>query len=152
MRINSPNRRIPALTSMGIFFLAIAVFGWGIKYKLSLYDAPGSFSTHITQAKLLSQKERPVRDGVVDSAHAASPMLQSSFFYPALFAVALIFGLHLVAALHSATITVDDSRQQRCASSSFFSFRPPPPCRPDTLSSPRISNCTLPRFGECRWA
>jgi hypothetical protein len=28
-------------------------------YKLSLYDLPGSPSTHMAQAKLLSQKERP---------------------------------------------------------------------------------------------
>lgn len=127
MLINSPKRRISAaLTGMGILFLAIAVFGWGIEYKLSLYDAPESFSTHIAQAKLLSQKERPITDSIVDSVQVASPLPQSSLFNPALLAAAFVFGLHLVEVLRSAAITVDGSRQQRCACSSFFSFRPPP--------------------------
>jgi len=125
MRINSPNRRISALTGMGILFLAIAVFGWGVKYKLSLYDAPGSFSTHIVQAKLLSQKERPVRNSVVD-AHAATPLPQSSLFYPVILAAAFIFRVGYVAPLRSTTIMADDSRRQCGASLSFFSFRPPP--------------------------
>lgn len=125
MRINSPNRRhIRGFTGVGILFLAIAVFGWGIKYKLSLYDAPGSVSTHIAQAKLLSQKERPFMGSAMDSAHVLPPPIpQPSVFYPVLLAVVLVCGLRFV---RTAKITVGDSRQQRCASSSFFSFRPPP--------------------------
>jgi hypothetical protein len=126
MRTNIPNRRISALTGMGILFLAFAVFGWGIKYKLSLYDAPGSLLAHIPHAKLLSQKERPVTDSVVDSVPAASPLPQSSIFNPAILAVGLMLALHLAVALRSVTIMVDDSRQQRSTNSSFFSFRPPP--------------------------
>jgi len=126
MRTNLPNRRISAVMGMGILFLAFAVFGWGIKYKLSLYGVPGSSSSNLPHAKLLSQKERPVTDSVVDSVPVASPLPQSSVFNPATLAIGLMLALLLAVALRSATITVDDSRQQRSANSSFFSFRPPP--------------------------
>ena len=126
MRINIPNRRVSTLAGLGILVLAIAVFGWGIKYKLSLYDAPGSFSTHVAQAKLLSQKERPVAHTVVDSARVASLLPRSSILYAAMWAATLIFALHLVVALRSATVTADGSLRQRFVHLSFFSFRPPP--------------------------
>lgn len=126
MRIIIPNRRLSALSGLGILLLAIAVFGWGIKYKLSLYDAPGSFSTHIAQAKLLSQRERPVTARTADSAHVSTPPFHLSSFHPTILATAIIFDLHLVVALRYATMAVASSRQQRCANSSFFSFRPPP--------------------------
>jgi hypothetical protein len=111
---------------LGILLLAIAVFGWGIKYKLSLYDAPGSFSTHIAQAKLLSQKERSVAPTAVDSARAASPLRYSSILYAAIWAATLIFTLHLAVALRCSTVTAGGSLRKRLAHSSFFSFRPPP--------------------------
>jgi hypothetical protein len=111
---------------LGILLLAIAVFGWGIKYKLSLYDAPGSFSTHIAQAKLLSQKERPVAHTAVDSARAASPQGYSSILGAAIWAATFIFTLQLAVALRCATLTADGLLRPRFAHSSFFSFRPPP--------------------------
>jgi len=126
MRIAIPNRRLSALTGMGILFLAFAVLGWGIKYKLSLYDAPGNFSSQTPHAKLLSQKERPVTDSVVDSVPAASPLPESLIFNLTILAVALMFGLHMAVALCSATIPVYESRQQRSAHATYFSFRPPP--------------------------
>ncbi len=111
---------------LGILLLAIAVFGWGIKYKLSLYDAPGSFSTHIAQAKLLSQKERSVAPTAVDSARVASPQRYSSILYAAIWAATLIFTLRRAVAVRCATVKTDGSLRQRFAHSSFFSFRPPP--------------------------
>jgi len=38
MRINRTSRRVPPLSAMGIFLLACAVFGWGLQYKMSLYN------------------------------------------------------------------------------------------------------------------
>jgi hypothetical protein len=39
--------------------LCMAVFGWGLQYKLSLYKNKDSISHSAPEAKLLSQKERP---------------------------------------------------------------------------------------------
>jgi hypothetical protein len=40
--------------------LSMAVFGWGLQYKLSLYKAKNSITHLAPEAKLLSQKERPM--------------------------------------------------------------------------------------------
>ena len=39
--------------------LCMAIFGWGLQYKLSLYEGSKSISHLAPAAKLLSQKERP---------------------------------------------------------------------------------------------
>jgi hypothetical protein len=49
-------RRYPALALAAL--LCLAVFMWGLHYKLSLYHTAGSHQT-APAAKLLSQKERP---------------------------------------------------------------------------------------------
>jgi hypothetical protein len=38
--------------------LGLSVFGWGLQYKLSLYDPPQASSHQMPQAKLLSQDEQ----------------------------------------------------------------------------------------------
>lgn len=38
--------------------VALAVFAWGLQYKLSLYDSPQSSSRDVVQAKLLSKEEQ----------------------------------------------------------------------------------------------
>ena len=53
------NRRRAVLLPLGLLILAIAVFGWGLQYKLSLYQGKDSISHSAPVAKLLSQKERP---------------------------------------------------------------------------------------------
>jgi hypothetical protein len=40
--------------------LAVCVFAWGLKYKLSLYDPPRAVSHNMPAAKLLAGKERSV--------------------------------------------------------------------------------------------
>src|SRR5215471_12241846 len=40
------------------FGLALAVFAWGLQYKLSLYDPPQAVSHQIPEAKLLSKEEQ----------------------------------------------------------------------------------------------
>lgn len=42
-----------------IALLCAAVFGWGLRYKLSLYRTAPIGVQHISSAKLLSQDERP---------------------------------------------------------------------------------------------
>ena len=57
---NSPgNRRRAVLLPLGLLMLSLAVFGWGLQYKLSLYQGKDSISHQAPVAKLLSQKERP---------------------------------------------------------------------------------------------
>jgi hypothetical protein len=45
-----------------ILMLAFAVSFWGLQYKLSLYHSVGAKPV-VPEAKLLSQKERPVTNG-----------------------------------------------------------------------------------------
>ena len=49
----------PGLACM-LCLLSLSLFSWGLHYKLSLYHA-GRSQTKTAAAKLLSQKERPVR-------------------------------------------------------------------------------------------
>jgi hypothetical protein len=114
---------------MGIIFLALAVFGWGVKYKISLYDPPRSISTHMSQAKLLSQKERPVSSANVDLARLPILESQSPISYPTFFFAAIVLVLSWgTAAIWTLTRTKDsDSYRQGCSFDSiYFSFRPPP--------------------------
>jgi hypothetical protein len=57
-------RRYPALALA--VMLGLAVFMWGLHYKLSLYHAAGSHQT-APSAKLLSQKERPASSFKIES-------------------------------------------------------------------------------------
>jgi hypothetical protein len=136
MRIHTKNGHTPIRIVIGIIFLAFAVCGWGMQYKRSLYDPPGSLSTHMPHAKLLSQKERPVSSNDVSFVRPASPPSQSWVLYPAFLIAALPLGCHLaishlvISRWMRTTTAGDDSRQQRCAHSVFFSFRPPPALLP----------------------
>jgi hypothetical protein len=53
------SHRRAVLLPMGLLFLSMAVFGWGLQYKLSLYQGKDSITHLAPVAKLLSQKERP---------------------------------------------------------------------------------------------
>lgn len=55
LRNQSPVLRALAI---GLAFLGLCVFAWGLKYKLSLYDPPHSISRHMPAAKLLAGNER----------------------------------------------------------------------------------------------
>jgi hypothetical protein len=130
MRIISPHRRASAVTVFAILFLAFTVFTWGTRYKLSLYDSPGSSSTIIPAAKLLSQKERPSTAKVAAQVLPATPGQEITEDYPAIVVVALIFSLRLLISTCVPVTTDDDLLEQRSAHSSFFSFRPPPALLP----------------------
>lgn len=128
MRIISPNRRASVVTVFAILFLAFTVFGWGTGYKLSLYDPPGSPSTIIPAAKLLSQKERPSTAKIAAQLvpPAPAPAQETTSYYPAIVFVALMFSLRLLISTRIRVTTEHDSIAQRSAHSIFFSFRPPP--------------------------
>jgi hypothetical protein len=126
MQIISPNRRVSAVTVFAILFLAFTVFGWGTGYKLSLYDSPCSPSTIIPAAKLLSQKERPSTARIAAQLVPATPVQETTKYYPAIIVAALMFSLRLLISTWVRVTTDHDSIAQRSAHSSFFSFRPPP--------------------------
>lgn len=126
MHIISPNRRASAVTVFAILLLAFTVFGWGTGYKLSLYDPPGSPSTIIPAAKLLSQKERPSAEKATVQLVPVDPAQETTNHYPAILLVALMFSLRFLISTQMRVRTNHDSSAQRYAHSSFFSFRPPP--------------------------
>ncbi|MGC2162092.1 MAG: hypothetical protein WA634_09310, partial [Silvibacterium sp.] len=60
MQLTSKNTRTWNILVLSILGLAIAVFAWGLRYKLSLYESVPPVMHHATSAKLLSNRERPV--------------------------------------------------------------------------------------------
>jgi len=127
MQMKVKGRRLQIVAALGAFFLALAVFGWGLQYKLSLYGNPSDHPSSIPHAKLLSQKERPACSaavGLIDSNPPQS-QLPASFF--ALFVGVILLGSS--AAQFSwmrNRVLVGYSGQQRLAVSNYFAFRPPP--------------------------
>lgn len=90
---SSGNRHRAVLLPLGLLMLSMAVFGWGLQYKLSLYQGKDSI-THLTpEAKLLSQKERPAAGQPLTVRPAELQV------FPALLMLVLVFGLHQVSAL-----------------------------------------------------
>jgi hypothetical protein len=121
-------RKLQVSAALGVVCLALAVFGWGLQYKLSLYGHSGDHSKSIPHAKLLSQKERPVSSATACLIASTSQQarLASSVFL-ALFAGIGLAGLsaaHFSSMRDRAFICYRDSL--RLASSDYFAFRPPP--------------------------
>ena len=56
-----------------VFVLALAVFGWGLHSKLSLYRVTAPTHSHAPIAKLLSQRERP-HDGLEQVAFSPADL------------------------------------------------------------------------------
>lgn len=118
-------RKFSELMALAAVLLGLAVFFWGLGYKLSLYDLPSSPSTQMAQAKLLSQKERPP---------AAQGLEQFSTKAPQ-FSVVVIAVFLIAAAYFSAlsiqiirTLLASNVGLRRCDDflSTVFAFRPPP--------------------------
>jgi hypothetical protein len=126
MRITSPNRRVSVFTALATLFLAFTVFSWGTGYKLSLYDPPGSPSTVIPVAKLLSQKERPSAAKSDAQLNTAAPIEKITRYSPAIVFAVFIFTLRLLISIWIRVTPQHGSIVQRSAHASFFSFRPPP--------------------------
>jgi hypothetical protein len=115
----------PARVLVGaIFLLGFAVFFWGLQYKLSLYDLPGS-PTRVAQAKLLSEKERPV---TAQGAKLVSPRVPSfsRTIFSAFLIAAAYFSSQSIQLERMLQFTTQDVRHEKHYLSTFFSFRPPP--------------------------
>lgn len=124
-----PSRRIYTLNAMGMLLLAIAVFAWGLQYKMSLYNASNSLSASVPHAKLLSQKERPESDVAsirLDSTRDRSPASYSIFLF-----ASILCAFVAAETVRTRSLPLDKrSRRQRFASLDYFSFRPPPELLP----------------------
>jgi hypothetical protein len=118
-------RKFSELMALATVLLGLAVFFWGLGYKLSLYDLPGSPSTHMAQAKLLSQKERPPAAQGLEHFSTKAP--QFSVVVIAVFLIAAAyfsaFSIQIVRTLLASNVGL-----RRCDDflSTVFAFRPPP--------------------------
>jgi hypothetical protein len=109
------------LLPLGLLMLAMAVFVWGLQYKLSLYHGKDAVSHSAPAAKLLSEKERPVTALALDAP--SQPV-----FLPVLPA---LFLLALTPTLYPAFRSFQSPSANRApARRSYFLpplfFRPPP--------------------------
>ncbi|QNI35683.1 hypothetical protein [Edaphobacter albus] len=123
MTLDDTRRWYSHLMTLGMLFLAAAVFSWGSQYKLSLYNLPAKASAPMAAAKLLSQKERPTSVNVTELAVAAIPI----------FITALAWWVSILSCVreeHEYSYVRSDvqntKRIRRPQGQSFFFFRPPP--------------------------
>jgi hypothetical protein len=78
-------RRQWSVLGFCLIALALAVFVWGLSYKLSLYDPPQASSHRMVAAKLLSNRERPeTAKGEFQQASTA-PSVFADCAFPLLF-------------------------------------------------------------------
>jgi hypothetical protein len=116
-------RRCAFLLSFGLLTLSMAVFGWGLQYKLSLYQAKSSIAHLTPEAKLLSQKERPL----VGQVQSTRPVEPPAFpVFPALLMVTVAASLRQAVARYTRTESVEKSRIPLPACIYAIFFRPPP--------------------------
>lgn len=106
---------------VAIAMLAFAVFSWGVRYKLSLYNP----ATHMSAAKLLSERERPAT--FESTKLAADPVINPE---PVTF-FGMAMGILLARkwSLKAAFLPRNVLRQvelPKQPSRTFFFFRPPP--------------------------
>jgi hypothetical protein len=124
MHPNLSRRKFSQAMVLAAALLGFAVFFWGLGYKLSLYDLPDSPSTHIAQAKLLSQKERPSAAQALEQCSTKALQLPSvviAFLITAAYPRA--FSIQIIKTLFAFRISL-----RRCEDflSTVFAFRPPP--------------------------
>jgi hypothetical protein len=111
------------LLSFGLLTLSMAVFGWGLQYKLSLYQAKNSIAHLTPEAKLLSQKERPLVGQVRNTRPVEPPAFP---VFPVLLMVTLAASLCQSAARYIRTGSMEQSRAPLPACVHAIFFRPPP--------------------------
>ena len=127
MPTNPPNRRISPAAALGILLVALAVFGWGLQYKVSLYQASGASANASPHANLLSQKERLTPSRAADLGALEPSSVHAPFGLPAtlLVVLVLVFFFSIEFQIRSTTVAAI-ACDRKIAASSFFSFRPPP--------------------------
>jgi hypothetical protein len=117
------SRRCAFLLSFGLLTLSMAVFGWGLQYKLSLYQGKGSIAHSTPEAKLLSQKERPL---VAQALSIRPTKLPVFHLFPALLMVALAALLQPAAAGYARAGSVEKPRAMLPPCLQAIFLRPPP--------------------------
>ena len=111
--------------------MVVAVFGWGLQYKLSLYNSSDVYTTSFPHAKLLSPKERPASAPDIASTTSPTPQLELLSFYTGCLLAAIVFSFPMPTSGRNLKAPAkEQSRKQRYAASNFFSFRPPPALLP----------------------
>jgi hypothetical protein len=120
---SSGNRRRAVLLPLGLLMLSLAVFGWGLQYKLSLYQGKNSVAHLTPEAKLLSQKERPA---ATPALGVRSPEMPAFPFFAAFVFVAVALLLRQAAARYLRTGSREGSRPSRPLCLQAVFFRPPP--------------------------
>jgi hypothetical protein len=118
-------RKFSELMALAAVLLGLAVLFWGLGYKLSLYDLPSSPSTHMAQAKLLSQKERPPAAQGLEQFSTKAPQFS-----------VVVIAVFLSAAAHFSAFSIQIIRTLLASNvgltrsddflSTVFAFRPPP--------------------------
>jgi hypothetical protein len=122
---NSPEkRRCAFLLPFSLLVLSMAVFGWGLQYKLSLYKGKDSISHLAPVAKLLSQKERPMA-GQALTAPAELPSFQPALLSMIVIA-AMTPGLFRAVARYVRIGSTEGSRAPLPPCIEALFFRPPP--------------------------
>jgi len=111
--------------------LAVAVFVWGLSYKLSLYDPPQASSHRMVAAKLLSNRERPATAKVEFQEALDAGSLRTSLVAVCALLPLLLPLLLAEKAQHSWTLLREPSHRKRpyFADIPQYYFRPPPRLR-----------------------
>jgi hypothetical protein len=123
LRNSLRNGRRAILLALGLLMLSAAVFGWGLQYKLSLYQGKDSISHQIPKATLLSQKERPAMGQAV---RVLPNEPRASNLLPALITVTVESGLLQAAARYVRTGSLERSRPPLPPCLQAIVLRPPP--------------------------
>ena len=104
-----------------VVLVVFAVFSWGVQYKLSLYDQPAKTVAASPQAKLLSQKERPIAVHEAVTGNPSRPA-QPVTLIGLIAATAIVSAIGKLISTDTSNFVPSKSRPHL----SYFSFRPPP--------------------------
>ena len=123
LRKSFRNGHSALLLALGLLVLSAAVFGWGLQYKLSLYQGKGSISHQIPEAKLLSQKERPAAGQAVTASPAKLPVFG---LLPIFLVATIASGVFRAAVRYVRTGSLERSRPPLPPCLQAVFLRPPP--------------------------
>ncbi len=123
LRKSFSNGHSAFLLALGLLMLSAAVFGWGLQYKLSLYQGRDSITHQMPEAKLLSQKERPA---VVQTVSASPTGLSAVSLLPVFLVVTVTAGLVRATTRYVRTGSVERSRTPLPPCLQAIFLRPPP--------------------------
>ena len=130
MNSSLKSRRAILPLTIGLLALGIAVFGWGLHYKLSLYHPKHIAGHHRQAANLLTERERPPAQQVT-AVHEPPLFTAVGLSFLPLLYLALDLGLRRKLRVYYDRLQSRQSWRVRVkASFSSFFFRPPPAILP----------------------